>query len=122
MLCRVGLDIGWLYTKRAHVVVIDFGIGDITSKRELVTASQDSGQQIKDYGGPRIADMSKVVDRGPAQVHRHLAFLQWLERDFPAQECVMQLYGHSVWVRPIKKRNHNNIADGGYARYSSGPQ
>ena len=107
VLCRIGLDIRWLHAKRGHVVVIDLGIarsdrldrltrllrcrddlvvdiGDISSKRELVAAPQDARQQIEDNGWPCIADMGVVIDRGPAQVHRHLAGIQWLERDFPA--------------------------------------
>jgi phosphoribosyl-AMP cyclohydrolase len=44
------------------------------------------------------------------------------EEDFLAAERIVQLYGHWVSVRSVKKSNHSNIAADGYDRYSSGPQ
>ena len=143
MLGRTWFDVRRHNAQRGHVLVVDphellgdfanrparldrrcvdfvVDVGEVTREFQFVAAAQHARQQIEDHGRPRIADVRIVVNRGAAQVHRHVAVYEGLEGDFSSQSGIVELDRHSSSVRPEVSRllwskgaNDSNIAEFG---------
>jgi pyruvate/2-oxoglutarate dehydrogenase complex dihydrolipoamide acyltransferase (E2) component len=76
-----------------------FHVGDVAHVGYVLGAvevAQEPEQDVEDHGGPGVADVGIVVDRGPADVEPHVVFVDRFEALLLARKGVVDLDRHDA--------------------------
>ena len=84
LLGRLGVDL----------VVYVGDVGGIEHGVLAISAAQQPEQQVEDHHRPEIADMAEVIDRRPADIHRHALRVVRDERPLGAGHGVVECQSH----------------------------